>query len=196
VCIKWPALNRETKRRPREGPPEARVVLIGEGQGGTRTSGRPFVGAAGKQLEALLSDAGLSPRRRLHNQRGEVRPPETGAPPEPRRMVPCLSGEAARAGGARGSSSSRGHRAQSFLPDEAFERHGRVFKPGVSPSFPTYHPAAMIYNRALEGVIREDFRALAESCQGLESGVDPRVAQHQVAYFLSRNSRNAAPISG
>jgi DNA polymerase len=173
VCKKCPLSLARTNAVPGEGPPHARVVLIGEGPGRNEDlQGRPFVGAAGKQLEALLRDAGLSRGDVYITNVVKCRPPEnrrpTGAETDacraylerqlglvcPKLIV--LLGDAAL---------------KSFLPDESLSSaHGRVFKPGGVALFPTYHPAAMIYNRALEGVIREDFRALA----GVLSGLSPK----------------------
>ena len=45
---------------PGEGPPDAEIMLIGEGPGfHENEQGRPFVGAAGKFLEELLSSINL-----------------------------------------------------------------------------------------------------------------------------------------
>ena len=45
---------------PGEGPPDAEIMLIGEGPGfHENEQGRPFVGAAGKFLEELLASIGL-----------------------------------------------------------------------------------------------------------------------------------------
>ena len=61
ACERCALSLKRTNAVPGEGPPDARVVLIGEGPGRNEDlQGRPFVGAAGKQLEALLSHAGLS----------------------------------------------------------------------------------------------------------------------------------------
>jgi uracil-DNA glycosylase len=146
------------------------VVLIGEGPGRNEDlQGRPFIGAAGKQLDGFLKEAGLA--------RGEVyitnvvkcRPPEnrrpTGAEADAcqpylarqlgllRPKVVVLLGDSAL---------------KRFLPDEGLSRaHGRAIERGGVVFFPTYHPAAMIYNRALEAVSKEDFRALGKVLVGL-----------------------------
>src|SRR5918999_5952766 len=45
---------------PGEGPPNARIMLVGEGPGyWENEEGRPFVGRAGKLLEELLAGIGL-----------------------------------------------------------------------------------------------------------------------------------------
>ncbi len=170
ACKKCPLSLARTNAVPGEGPPDASVVLIGEGPGRNEDlQGRPFVGAAGKQLEALLRDAGLSRGDVYITNVVKCRPPEnrrpTGAEADacsaylerqlrlvrPRLVV--LLGDSAL---------------KRFLPDESLpSAHGKVFRRGDVALFPTYHPAAMIYNRALEGVIREDFRALGAVLSGL-----------------------------
>jgi uracil-DNA glycosylase len=163
ACKMCPLSLTRTNAVPGEGPPYASVVLIGEGPGRNEDlQGRPFVGAAGKQLEALLSNAGLSRDDVYITNVVKCRPPEnrrpTGAEADAcrgylerqlrlvRPKLVVLLGDSAL---------------KRFLPDESLlSAHGRVFERGGLAFFPTYHPAAMIYNRALEGVIREDFRAL------------------------------------
>ena len=171
ACKKCPLSLARTNAVPGEGPPDSKVVLIGEGPGRNEDlQGRPFVGAAGKQLEALLSDAGLSRADVYISNVVKCRPPEnrrpSGAEAEAchpylerqlrlvRPRIVVLLGDTAL---------------KRFLPDESLSSaHGRMFEQGGVSLFPTYHPAAMIYNRALEGVIREDFRALGGLLSGLE----------------------------
>lgn len=169
-CTRCPLSLTRTNAVPGEGAPDARVVIIGEGPGRNEDlQGRPFVGAAGKQLDELLRHAGLS--------RGEVyitnvvkcRPPEnrrpTGAEADAcqpyldrqlgllRPKVVVLLGDSAL---------------KRFLPGERLgTAHGRLFEQGRYAIFATYHPAAMIYNRALEEVTRQDFKALASILEGI-----------------------------
>lgn len=164
-CTKCPLSLTRTNAVPGEGPPDAAVVLIGEGPGRNEDlQGRPFIGAAGKQLEGLLREAGLA--------RGEVyitnvvkcRPPEnrrpTGAEADAcqpyltrqlgliRPKVVVLLGDSAM---------------KRFLPDEGLAgAHGKAFERVGLVFFPTYHPAAMIYNKALERTSSQDFRALGK----------------------------------
>ena len=162
-----------TNAVPGEGPPDARVVLVGEGPGRNEDlQGRPFVGAAGKQLEGLLGDAGLSRGDVYITNVVKCRPPENRRPT-------AAEADACRAYLERQLMLVRpklvvllGDSAlKRFLPDESLTNaHGRMFKRGDFAFFPTYHPAAMIYNRALEGVIRNDFRALG----GVLSGLEPK----------------------
>jgi uracil-DNA glycosylase len=169
-CVKCPLSLTRTNAVPGEGPPDAAVVLIGEGPGRNEdVQGRPFVGAAGKQLDALLEDAGLSRDEVYITNVVKCRPPENRRPSGEeaeachpylerqlgliRPKVVVLLGDSAL---------------KRFLPDERLgSAHGRLYRRGDLAFFPTYHPAAMIYNRALERVSSEDFRALKAALTGL-----------------------------
>ena len=60
VCPKCELSRTRTKAVPGEGPPRARIMLIGEGPGWNEDrQGRPFVGNAGQFLNDLLAKAGL-----------------------------------------------------------------------------------------------------------------------------------------
>jgi len=162
-CSRCPLAATRTNAVPGEGRPDAAVVIIGEGPGRNEDAqGRPFVGAAGKQLEGLLKDAGLDREEVYITNVVKCRPPENRRPTVAeadacrpylerqlellRPTVVVLLGDSAL---------------KRFLPDESLgSAHGRVFRQGSFAVFPTYHPAAMIYNRALESVTKEDFKAL------------------------------------
>ena len=75
-----------------EGPLGARVMLVGEAPGEREAlEGRPFVGRAGKNLDAFLEGAHIRPRGALCHQRRQVPPRAHLAcrahrqPPRPRR---------------------------------------------------------------------------------------------------------------
>jgi uracil-DNA glycosylase family protein len=60
-CTACPLYKRATQTVFGEGPPDARIVLIGEQPGNEEDkSGRPFVGPAGKMLSKAMEAAGLS----------------------------------------------------------------------------------------------------------------------------------------
>ena len=138
--------------------------------------GRPFVGAAGRQLEGLLKDAGLNRDDVYITNVVKCRPPENRRPTDPeaeachpylerqiellRPMVVVLLGDSAL---------------KRFLPEQTLGgAHGRLFRREGLALFPTYHPAAMIYNRALAKVSAEDFKALGN----ILAGLGPRNGQH------------------
>jgi uracil-DNA glycosylase len=170
VCAKCPLSLTRTNAVPGEGPPDAKVVIIGEGPGRNEDAqGLPFVGASGKQLDGLLKQAGLRRDDVYITNVVKCRPPEnrrpTGAEADAcqpflerqlrllRPVVVVLLGDSAL---------------KRFLPSESLaSAHGRLFRLASFAFFPTYHPAAMIYNRALEGVTWDDFKELGNIIVGL-----------------------------
>ena len=89
--------RRSTACRAR-APPTPQVVIVGEAPGAAEDkSGRPFVGGAGRLLDALLEQAGLDRERRLHHQRRQgaaarqPRPKQAGG-----RALPAVAARAAR----------------------------------------------------------------------------------------------------
>jgi len=169
-CEACPLSLTRTKAVPGEGPPDAGVFIIGEGPGRSEDlQGKPFVGAAGKQLDGLLVHARLRREEVYITNVVKCRPPEnrrpTGAEADAcrpylerqlalvRPKVVVLLGDSAM---------------KRFLPAETLgTAHGKLFHQGGFALFPTYHPAAVIYNRELEGVMKKDFQALAVILEGL-----------------------------
>lgn len=172
-CERCPLSATRTNAVPGDGPTDASVVILGEGPGRNEDlQGRPFVGAAGKKLDELLKDAGLERADVYITNVVKCRPPENRRPtaaeadacdPYLRRQlslirpkVVVLLGDSAL---------------KRFLPEEGLSRaHGRLFDSGRFALFPTYHPAAMIYNRSLERTISEDFKELGRVLASLGAG--------------------------
>jgi DNA polymerase len=151
---------------PGEGPPNASVVVVGEGPGSNEDQqGRPFVGAAGHNLEALLSKAGLRREDVFITNAVKCRPPENRRPkkgeldschPYLRRQIDAIGPEFIVLLGDTAL--------KEFFPDSTLgELHGRVTRRGESNFFPTYHPASMTYNRSLSATLDEDFAKLGEA---------------------------------
>jgi len=175
-CTRCPLSLSRTKPVAGDGNEKATVLFVGEGPGRNEDlQGKPFVGAAGKQLETFLTDAGLSRAdvyitnvvkcRPLANRRPTEAEVEACRPYLERQLslispkVVVLLGETAL---------------KRFLPKENLSgAHGKLFQEARFAIFPTYHPAAMIYNRSLEQVIREDFRALARILSRLRAETGP-----------------------
>jgi uracil-DNA glycosylase len=176
-CTKCPLSLNRTNAVPGEGPSDAAVVIIGEGPGRNEDlMGRPFVGAAGKQLDGLLRDAGLARDDVYITNVVKCRPPENRRPTEAEAEAchPYLERQVELLHPAvvvlLGDSALK-----RFLPEQTLSgAHGRLFRRSGLALFPTYHPAAMIYNRALEKVSSEDFKALGKVLEGLGPESRPR----------------------
>jgi len=165
----------KTRRHPvlGEGNPKAEVVFIGEAPGREEDElGRPFVGAAGRLLNEVLSEIGI--------KRGEVyitnvvkcRPPGNRQPtkreikacsPYLDRQISIIKPRIVVA---------LGNTAASYILDRynmrftSMERmHGKAFRVGTMwgemKILLTYHPAAALRNPNLRGVIKKDLEELA-----------------------------------
>ncbi|MFP3303416.1 MAG: type-4 uracil-DNA glycosylase [Caldivirga sp.] len=168
ACSKCPLHLTRRRAVPGEGNPNAEVMLIGEAPGEVEDeTGRPFVGAAGKLLNSLLQDIGVDRSSLYITNVVKCRPPNNRDPTDeeinackpylirqiavvrPRRIV-TLGRHSTRVilglGGLRVSEISR--------------VRGRVFKVAIASVevevYPTYHPAAALYNPSLRGVLKED----------------------------------------
>lgn len=81
VCKRCPLHLTRTKAVPGEGPSGARVMIIGEGPGSNEDrEGRPFVGAAGSNLNDLLRFAGLTRESVFITNIVKCRPPGNRRP--------------------------------------------------------------------------------------------------------------------
>lgn len=185
ACSKCPLHLTRRRAVPGEGNPNAEVMLIGEAPGEVEDeTGRPFVGAAGKLLNSLLQDIGVDRSSLYITNVVKCRPPNNRDPTDeeinackpylirqiavvrPRRIV-TLGRHSTRVilglGGLRVSEISR--------------VRGRVFRVTIAgvevEIYPTYHPAAALYNPSLKGVLKEDLaRAIRAGGSGPASILD------------------------
>ena len=158
------------------------LMLIGEAPGEREAmEGKPFVGKAGKNLDEFLQALALKRSDIYISNVVKLRPTKQSAagrtvnrPPskeEKALFTPWLMREIAIV---RPSALvTLGNVAlQAFLPKTIGEAHGRWSRAVVSPPedsaftlplFALYHPASVIYNRALLDVYHSDLRTLADT---------------------------------
>lgn len=153
-----------TNAVPGRGDAHARIMLVGEAPGRREDElGEPFVGAAGQILDGALSGAGLSRASVYITNTVKCRPPGNRAPTDAEReacsaylaaeialvapRIVCIMGNTAYKSLLGGGSITRDR--------------GKTVRRGGVDYFLTVHPAAVIYNRGLEGALGEDMRALA-----------------------------------
>ena len=156
-----------------EGEVGAPVMMIGEAPGEQETlQGRPFVGKAGRNLDAFLEEAGLDRKALYVTNTVKFRPTKRSAagrvvnrPPtqeEIRLFLPWLLREIELVGPRYVL--TLGNVPLKALTDRTAsigELHGRFIDWNGRLLFPMYHPASVIYNPSLKMVYREDIRAFA-----------------------------------
>lgn len=182
ACTRCGLSKTRTKPVPGEGPPNARVMFIGEGPGRNEDAeGRPFVGRAGELLEKLLASAKLSRRSVYITNIVKCRPTMLGKPgAQPHRggRDRRPTGEEIAACGpflARQIAAIQ-PRIICMLGDTAtrfiFKKYGletgsiskvrgKVYEVGDLRLVPAYHPAAALYTPKLEAKLQRDFKKLA-----------------------------------
>jgi len=159
-----------------EGPRTPRLMLIGEAPGEQESlQGRPFVGKAGKNLDHFLQLAGLKRDEIYISNVVKYRPTKAGKtgrisnrPPtreEIALFAPWLIREIELV--APQMIATLGNVPLKALTDSKAtigQMHGRVIAENQSgrPLFALYHPASLIYNRALTDVYEHDVLTLAQ----------------------------------
>ena len=156
-----------------EGPARARVMLIGEAPGEKEEeAGRPFVGKAGSNLDAFLSAARLDRGSLYVTNTVKLRPYRVSAagnrvnrPPTAREVeffLPFLIGEIDEIR-PQWIVTLGNTPLKALLGKTAVigEMHGRAIPFRARMLFPMYHPASLLYNRALTGVYEADMKTFA-----------------------------------
>ena len=164
-----------------EGPQEQPLLmLIGEAPGAQEAkSGHPFVGKAGKQLDELLAAADIDRSQVFVTNAVKFRPVRaaektvanrTPSVKECRHALALLQTELERVrprvvatlGNVPLRSLCWLYQLGALTVGTA---HGQAVDAGAFALFPLYHPASVIYNRALQPVLAEDIRRLKELCE-------------------------------
>jgi DNA polymerase len=150
---------------PGEGAADARVVFVGEAPGANEDrEGRPFVGAAGRFLDTLLAEAGLSRPEIFITNVLKSRPPgnRDPRPDEVAHSWPWLEAQLAVIDPEVVVPLGR-HALARFDPAAKIaDVHGRPHSAGGRSLFPLYHPAAALHGGKLRGALVADARALGE----------------------------------
>ncbi|MCC7117890.1 MAG: uracil-DNA glycosylase [Anaerolineales bacterium] len=168
VCQKCALHEARKKPVPGEGPADAEVMLIGEAPGfHENEQGRPFVGAAGKFLEQLLEQAGLTRAEVFIANVVKCRPPGN-RDPQPEELDACdeyLQAQIAALNPSIIVTLGR-FSMNKFFPDAKISAvHGQMQKMGARFVIPMFHPAAALHQPALRPSILTDFAKLPEQLQ-------------------------------
>lgn len=161
-----PALPVAPQHRVWRGKPRARVMFIGEAPGRNEDlQGEPFVGAAGEDLNGILSLAGLKREDVYIANVLKCRPPGNRNP-RPEEVLAC--------------SPFLREQIRSIWPDIIVtlgnpathfvlkteigitKLRGRFHQMGHFVVMPTFHPAAALRNPAWQELLEEDFKMLGD----------------------------------
>ncbi|HMR55150.1 MAG TPA: uracil-DNA glycosylase [Candidatus Doudnabacteria bacterium] len=149
---------------PGEGPPNAKIIFIGEAPGKNEVlTGKPFIGRAGKVLDSLIALAGQK-REKVFITSAVKYLPKNYITPKPEdikhgrkhlfaqldiikpKLVVLLGNVAVQAVLGR------------TLP--VAQHHGTVLQENGQAYFISYHPAAPLYSPKLKTIIEKDFKDL------------------------------------
>jgi DNA polymerase len=90
TCDRCPLSKTRTNAVPGEGPPDAQLVVVGEGPGATEDeTGRPFVGRAGELLSEILAAIDL-PREQVYICNVVKCRPPSNRKPQPDEVQTCV----------------------------------------------------------------------------------------------------------
>jgi uracil-DNA glycosylase len=164
-CTRCPLHDTRIQAVPGEGPVSARVFLVGEAPGRNEDeTGRPFCGAAGRNLDLALEAAGLRRDQVFVTSAVKCRPPGNRDPttlekvscrPYLQEQLRLVRPRVMVALGRHGLHGLLGE-----MPQEFAQMAGSfVAGPEGLPVFVSYHPAAIIYRQKWKPAYLEHWRA-------------------------------------
>ncbi len=158
-CQKCQLARNRTKVVPGEGAENSEIMFIGEAPGWNEDQqGRPFVGAAGQFLDALLASIKLNRSQVYIANVIKCRPPDNREPlpAEIRACRPWLERQIALISPKMIVTLGRYSMAM-FLPDKSISKiHGTAIKQDGVIYYAMYHPAAALHQQSLRQTIQAD----------------------------------------
>lgn len=166
VCTKCELHRSRKKAVPGEGPTHAEIIFIGEGPGARENEqGRPFVGAAGKFLDQLLEQAGVTRADVWITNVVKCRPPGN-RDPLPDEIETCtgnyLEHQIRIVNPSIIVTLGRHSMGLFFKGAKITQIHGQMRKVEDRFVIAMYHPAAALHQMSLKSVIMADFAKLPE----------------------------------
>ena len=153
------------KAVPGEGPAHAEIMFIGEGPGfHENEQGRPFVGAAGKFLDQLLAQAGVTRADVWIGNVVKCRPPEN-RDPLPDELSACdlyLERQIEAINPSIIVTLGRFSMGKFMKGAKISQVHGEMRRVGERYVIAMFHPAAALHQAALKPAILADFAKLPE----------------------------------
>jgi DNA polymerase len=174
VCTKCPLWKTRKNAVPGEGNSESPVMFIGEAPGQSEDiEGKPFVGAAGKFLETLLFEIGLSRNDVFICNIVKCRPPRNREPMpnEIQTCTPYLDRQIKiikpKFIVTLGNYSTAYIFSKANLPFSGITcARGKFYESNILDMqitiFPTFHPAAALYSAKYKEQITKDFQLLRD----------------------------------
>lgn len=160
-----------TQTVPGDGDPNAEVLFIGEAPGFHEDQqGSPFVGQAGRVLDQLLLEIGLTRADVFVANVIKCRPPNN-RDPLPEEIATCEPFLTMQIRGIRPKLIVPLGRfaLQYFLPGASISRsRGKVIRNDPYLLYPLYHPAAALRQIRLFQVLRDDFQRIPQIVAGAE----------------------------
>src|SRR3970040_2695502 len=183
VCKKCKLHSGRKKAVPGEGPANADIMFICEGPGfHENEQGRPFVGAAGKFLDQLLAQAGVTRADVFIGNVVKCRPPGN-RDPLPEELAACDVHLEAQIKAINPSIIVTLGRfsMNKFIPGAKISAiHGQMRKVGDRFVIPMFHPAAALHQAALKPAILADFAKLAELLKQVRAAQGKSAGEHQI----------------
>lgn len=168
-CQRCPLFTEKTKDVPGAGNEKTELMFIGEAPGKKEDLlGEPFVGAAGKFLNEMLSEINLERKDVFIGNVLKHRPPQN-RDPKPSEIEACwpyLAKQIEIINPKLIIFLGR-HALNRFFPTFVIsEVHGQVFEKEFNDKkrhfLALYHPAAALYNGGMRETLKEDFRKIPE----------------------------------
>ena len=172
VCTKCPLWKTRKNAVPGEGNSESPVMFIGEAPGQSEDiNGKPFVGAAGKFLETLLSEIGLSRNDVFICNIVKCRPPRNREPmpneiqtctPYLDRQIKIIKPHFIVTLGNYSTTYifSKANLAFSGITQTRGKFFQAIILDMQMTIFPTFHPAAALYSAKYKETLQHDFQLL------------------------------------
>ena len=155
-----------------DGNPDADIVFIGEAPGKNEDlKGLPFVGAAGKFLDEMLSSIDLKRSDVYITNIVKYRPPgnRDPQPEEKEEFLPYLRSQLEVIAPKVVVTLGR-HSTNCFLPGLSIsEVHGQPKRLKGQVYLPLFHPAAALYNGGLRETLLEDFSKIPAILDQIEN---------------------------
>ncbi|OUO91284.1 uracil-DNA glycosylase [Gordonibacter sp. An230] len=165
-CRRCPLADGRTQTVFGVGNPAARVLIVGEAPGKNEDlQGEPFVGAAGKYLNELLSIAGLRREDVFIANVLKCRPPGNRDPrPEEIELCTPYLREQTRTIDPEFIVTLGNFSTKFILKTEVgiTRLHGTLQRAGRFKVFPIFHPAAALYDSSKREALENDFTTLGQ----------------------------------